>query len=85
MGLGPVGAQGAQQQAGQHPLPLLQLGQGTHQGDEGVGTGVQQVVVTEGAQGHVFGAAGPERHSPGLLALVDEDPIFVHEGEQAWG
>ena len=78
VGLGPVGTQGPQQQAAQDPLPLLQFRQGAHQGDEGVGARVQQVVVPEGAQGHVLGAVGPQGHAPGPLTLVDEDGVLVH-------
>ena len=37
------------------------------QGDEGVGTGVEEVVVAEGAQGHVVGTAGGQGQTPGLL------------------
>ena len=78
MGLGPVGAQGAQQQAGQDPLAVLQVGQGADDGDEGVGAGVQQVVVPEGAQRHVLRAGGTEGQAPGLFAPVDEDGVLVH-------
>ena len=36
MALRPVGAEGAQQQTGHHPLPLVEGGQGAHQGYQGV-------------------------------------------------
>ena len=78
VGLGPVGTQGAQQQAGQDPLAGAQGGQRADDGQQGVGAGVQQVVVPEGAQGNVFGAVGPERQAPGLLPDVDEDGVVVH-------
>ena len=78
MGLGPVGTQGAQQQAGQHPLPGAQGGQGADDGQQGIGAGVQQIVVAKGAQRHVFRAAGTEGQAPGLLAHVDEDGVVVH-------
>ena len=78
VGLGPVGAQGAQQQAGQHPFAGAQGGEGADDRQQGIGARVQQVVVPEGAQGHVVGAAGAEGQTPGLLAHVDEDGVLVH-------
>ncbi len=70
VGLGPVGSQGAQEQPRHHPLPLLEGGERAHEGDEGVGAGVEQVVVSEGAKGHVLGADGPQRDRPRLLCLA---------------
>ena len=78
VGLGPVGTQGAQQQAGQHPLPGAQGGQGADDRQQGVGAGVQQVVVAEGAQRHVVRAAGAQGQAPGLFPHVDEDGVVVH-------
>ena len=78
MGLGPVGTQGAQQQAAQDPLTGAQRGQRSDDGQQGVGTGVQQVVVPEGAQGHVLRPAGAEGQAPRLLAPVDEDGVLLH-------
>ena len=78
MGLGPVGAQGAQQQAGQYPFARAQGGQGADDRQQGIGAGVQQVVVPEGAQRHVLRPAGAQGQAPGLLAHVDEDGVVVH-------
>ena len=78
VGLGPVGPQGPQQQAAQDPFPGAQRGQCTNYGQQWVGAGVQQVVVPEGAQGHVLGPAGAERQSPSLFTDVDEDGVLVH-------
>ena len=78
VGLGPFGAQGAQQQAGQHPLAGAQGGQGADDRQQGVGAGVQQVVVAEGAQGNVLRAVNPQGQAPGLLPGVDEDGVVVH-------
>ena len=64
VGLGPVGTQGAQQQPGQNALPLPQVGKGADDRQQRVGTGVQQVVVPEGAQGHVLRPAGTRRVRP---------------------
>ena len=47
------------------------------QGDEGVGTGVEEVVVAEGAQGHVVGTAGGQGQTPGLLALGEMQGILL--------
>jgi hypothetical protein len=69
VGFGPVGDQGAQQQARHQPLAGAQVGQRSQQGDERVGAGGQQVVITEGAQGHVVGAAGAQGQAPGLFTL----------------
>ena len=77
VGLGPVGTQRAQQQAGQDPLAGPQGGQGADDGQQGVGAGVQQVVVPEGAQRHVLRPAGAEGQPQGLLPGVDEDGVVV--------
>ena len=71
MGLRPVGAEGAQQQPRHHALPLVEGRQRAHEGYQGVGAGVQQVVVPEGAQRDVLGAVRPEGHRPRLLALFE--------------
>ena len=39
--------------------------------------GVQQVVVPEGAQGHVLGSVGLERHPPGLLAVSQAQGVLL--------
>ena len=78
VGLGPVGTEGAQQQPCQHPLAGAQCGQGADDRQQRVGTGVQQVVVPEGAQGRVLRPAGTEGQAPGLLAPVDEDGVLLH-------
>ena len=59
------------------PPPLLEGRDRAHQGDEGVGAGVEQVVVAEGAQGDVLGAVGPQRHAPRLLSLARAQRIVV--------
>ena len=41
VGLGPVGAQGAQQQPRHHALPFVEGRERAHEGDEGVGAGVE--------------------------------------------
>ena len=51
--LRPVGTEGAQHQPRHDALPLVQGREPAHEGDEGVGAGVEQVVVAEGAQGVV--------------------------------
>ena len=81
-GLGPGGSQGAQQQAAEDAFPGAQRRQRADDGQQGVGAGVQQVVVPEGAQGHVLRSSGPQRHTPGPLADMDEDGVLVH-GHQA--
>ena len=43
----------------------------------GVGAGIEQVVVAEGAQGDVLGAVGPQRDGPRLLALFEPERIVV--------
>ena len=43
VGLRPVGSQGAQHQPRHHSLPLVQGRERPHEGDEGVGAGVEQV------------------------------------------
>ena len=75
--LRPVGSQGAQHQPGHDALPLVEVRQRAHEGDEGVGAGVEEVVVPEGAQGHVLGAVGPERHGPRLLVLVQTQGVVL--------
>ena len=77
VGLGPVGAEGAQQQTGHDALSLVEGRERPHEGDEGVGAGVEQVVVAEGAQGDVLGAVGPEGDRPRLLALFEPERIVV--------
>ena len=75
VGLGPVGAEGAQHQPCHDAFPLVQGGQSAHEGDEGVGAGVEQVVVPEGAQGHVLGGVGPQGDGPRLLALAQPERV----------
>ena len=77
VGLGPVGAEGAQHQTGHDALSLVEGRERAHEGDEGVGAGIEQVVVAEGAQGDVLGAVGPEGDRPRLLALFEPERIVV--------
>ena len=77
VGLRPVGTEGAQQQPRHHPLPLVEGGQTAHEGDEGVGAWVEQVVVPEGPQGDVLGTVGPQRDRPRLFAFVEAQGIVV--------
>ena len=77
VGLRPVGAEGAQHQPRHHSLPLVEGRERPHEGDEGVGAGVEQVVVPEGAQGHVLGAVGPQRGRPRLLALGEAQGVVA--------
>ncbi len=76
VGPGPVGSQGAQQQPRHDALSLLQVGQGAQECEKGVGAGVQQVVVPEGAQGGVHGAPGPQGHAPCLLLFPQNQWVF---------
>ena len=73
MGLRPVGAEGTQQQPGHDALAGPQGGECPKEGDKGVGAGVEEVVVAEGAQGHVLGSARPEGQAPGLLAFRETE------------
>ena len=73
--LGPVGTEGAQQQAGDQPLAGPQVAERPQEGDEGVGAGVQQVVVPESAQGHELRPAGAEGQAPGLLPRVQPQRV----------
>ena len=77
VGLRPVRAESAQEEAGDDAFALLRGGERSQQGDEGVGTGVEQVVVAERAQGHVVGAGGGEGQAPGLLALGETQGILL--------
>ena len=77
VGLRPVGAQGAQQQPRHHALPLVEGRERAHQGDEGVGAGVEQVVVPEGSEGEVLGAVRPQGHAPRLLPLARAQGVVV--------
>ena len=77
VGLGPVGAEGAQQQPRHHALSLVEGGERPHEGDEGVGAGVEEVVVAEGAQGDVLGAVGPQRDGPRLLSLAQPERVVL--------
>ena len=77
VGLRPVGAQGAQHQTRHHALTLVEGRQRAHEGDEWVGAGVEQVVVPEGAKGHVLGAVRPQGHAPRLLSLCESERVFV--------
>ena len=77
VGLGPVGAEGAQKQPSHHALVVLQGRERAHQGDEGVGAGVEQVVVPEGAQGDVLGAVGPQGHAPRPLPLAQAQGVVL--------
>ena len=69
VGLGPLGTKGTQQQAGNDALAGAQGGQGADDRQQGVGARVQQVVVPEGAQGHVLRPVNPQGQLPGQLAL----------------
>ena len=77
MGLRPVGSQGAQHQPRHHALPLVQGRKSAHEGYQGVGAGVEEVVVAEGAKGHVLGAVGPQRDGPRLLAFFEAQGVVV--------
>ena len=77
MGLRPVRAEGAEHQSRHDSLTLVQVGQRAEQGDEGVRAGVEQVVVAEGAQGDVIGAAGAEGHRPRPLALFKAQRVVL--------
>ena len=77
VGLRPVGSQGAQQQPRHHALPLVEGRERAHEGDEGVGAGVEQVVVAEGAQREVLGAVGPEGDRPRLLPLARAQGVVL--------
>ena len=67
VGLRPVGSHRAQHQPRHDALLLAKVGQRAQDGDEGVGAGVEQVVVPE----------DPERHGPRLLALVDAQGVVL--------
>ena len=75
VGLRPVGSHRAQHEPRHHALPLVEVGERPHQGDEGVRAGVEQVVVPEGAERHVLGAVGPQRHAPRLLLLAQAQGV----------
>ena len=75
--LRPVGSQGTQHQPRHDALPFVQVGESAHEGDEGVGAGVEEVVVPEDAERDVLGAVGPERHAPRLLALVQAQGVVL--------
>ena len=75
VGLRPVGSHRAQHQPRHDALPLVETGERAHEGDEGVGAGVEQVVVAEDSERHVLGAVGPERHAPRLLALAQAQGV----------
>ena len=77
VGLRPVGAEGAQQQPRHHALPLVEGRERPHEGDEGVGAGVEQVVVPEGSEGEVLGAVRPQGHAPRLLPLARAQGVVV--------
>ena len=49
--------------------PRFGRGERAEQGEEGVGAGVEEVVVAEDAQGDVLGAAGAQGHRPRLLPI----------------
>ena len=74
--LRPSGAEGTQQQAGDDALSVAQVGERAEQGYEGVGAGVGQVGVPEGAQGHVFGTRRAQDHRPRLLAAFDAQRVL---------
>ena len=76
VGLRPVGAEGAQEQTGDDAFSWPQGGQRSEEGEEGVGAGVEQVVVEEGAQGRVLGSARRERHAPGLLTRIEAQGVL---------
>ena len=77
VGLRPVGSHRAQHQPRHDALLLAKVGQRAQDGDEGVGAGVEQVVVPEDPERDVLGAVGPERHGPRLLALVDAQGVVL--------
>ena len=73
--LRPIGSQGAQHQPRHDALPLVEVGESAHEGDEGIGAGVEEVVVPEHPERYVLGAVCPERHAPRLLALVQAQGV----------
>ena len=75
--LRPVGAKGAQHQPRHDALTLVDVGESVHQGDEGVGAGIEQVVVPECSERHVLGGVGPQGHAPRLLAITHAQGIVV--------
>ena len=77
VGLRPVGSQGAQHQPRHHALTLVQGRKSAHEGYQGVGAGVEEVIVAEGAQGDVLGAVGPQRDGPRLLALFEAQGVVL--------
>ena len=77
VGLRPVRAQGAQHQPRHDALPLVQRRQRAHEGDEGVGAGVEEVVVPERAQGDVLGAVDLQGHRPRLLVLAQAQGVVL--------
>ena len=77
VGLRPVGSHRAQHQPRHDALPLVEVGERAHEGDEGVGAWVQQVVVPEDPERHVLGAVGPERHAPRLLVFGQAQGVVL--------
>ena len=77
VGLRPLGSQGAQHEPRHDALPFVQVRQRAHEGDEGVGTVVEEVVVPEDAERHVLGAVGPERHRPRLLVVAQAQGVVL--------
>ena len=77
MSLGPVRPERAQQQPRHDALALAQVGERAEQPHQRVRAGVEQVVVAEGAQRHVLGAARAQRDGPRLLALAQQQRVVV--------
>ena len=88
VGLRPVGSQGAQHQSRHHALTLVQGRKSAHEGYQGVGAGVEEVVVAERAEGdfgderafagetcHLLPAPTVQRHD--LLTAVSTTPSDV--------
>ena len=77
VGLGPVGTERSQQQPRHDALACPERRERAEDGEEGVGAGIEQVVVTEDAQRHVLGTARPERDRPRLLAFPEEEGVVL--------
>ena len=76
VGRRPVGTQRTQQQPRHDALPLFQVGKGAQKGDDGIGAGIEQVVVPEHPQRRVLGALRREVYGPGLLSLPESQGVL---------
>ena len=84
MAAGPVRAQGAQEEPGDDALPLPEGRHGAQEGQQGIGAGVHQVLVPEGAERHVLGALDRQGHAPGGLAGPEREGVILGaDGPQA--